>query len=141
MFRSFVGPPLADAMKPTLFILLVPFSFAYAYAPVLWGLAPGPVLDSVFAFTAVMALALVVMSRGAARWPFGAPWWSFTFPLDAFALAALAYARDHAGPAPLALAALAWFAATAVVALVGVRTMLALASRRLFVPPGPLAPG
>jgi tellurite resistance protein TehA-like permease len=41
-----------------------------------------------------MAAMLLVAAHGLLRWPFGPPWWAFTFPLDALA-AAVQFALEH----------------------------------------------
>ena len=87
-------------------------------------------LDGLYFFALALAAALLVVSRGLARWPFGTPWWTFTFPLDALAYAAARYAQDHPTPLWRALCALTLALATLFVALVLVRTLHSAASRR-----------
>lgn len=140
MHRLFTGPPLPDALRPTAFILIVPFSLIYANAPLLWGIPSGPALETIFAFVVVMALALALYARGAASWPFGPAWWALTFPLDALAIASLAYARQHPGTPGVAVAFVAWLTATLVVSIVLARTVRALFGGRLFAAPAPLTP-
>jgi tellurite resistance protein len=127
-YRVIAGPPLPDALRPTWFILLVPPSLIYAN-----GIALYPdlgFLETLYFFALALGAALLVVSRRFWRWPFGPPWWAFTFPLDALAYAATRYAQDH--PAPLARAACAAtvLLATAFVTLVLVRTLRSAASRR-----------
>jgi tellurite resistance protein len=127
-YRVIAGPPLPDALRPTWFILLVPPSLIYANGIALY---PGlGFLETLYFFALALGAALLVVSRRFWRWPFGPPWWAFTFPLDALAYAATRYAQDH--PSPLARAACAATVslATAFVALVLVRTLRNAASRR-----------
>jgi len=94
-YRVIAGPPLADALRPTWFILLVPPSLIYANG---FALFPEAVfLENLFFFALVLAAALLIVSRGFLRWPLGPAWWAFTFPLDALAYAAVRYAQQHSG--------------------------------------------
>jgi tellurite resistance protein len=120
--------PLPEALRPTWFILLVPPSLIYAN-----GLALFPdagFLEILFFAGLVVAAALLFFARGFWRWPFGPPWWAFTFPLDALAYAAVRHAQQHAGGPWRAIAAAALLLATFSVALVLARTLRSAASRR-----------
>src|SRR5213075_1917503 len=98
-----VGAALPDRLRPSWFILLVPPSLIYANGVALY---PGAAfLEVLFFFGLVLAVALLIVSRGLLRWPFGPAWWAFTFPLDALAYAAARYAQDHAAPLWEAIAA------------------------------------
>ena len=135
MHRTILGPPLPDAMKPTSFIMLVPVALVYAYAPSLWGVTPGPMLDALFYFELVMAAAFLIVARRAVTWPFGVPWWAFTFPLDAAAVGALAFANAHPTSTGLAIGWVMWGQATIVVVIVLARSVLAVTRGTLFVAP------
>lgn len=106
LYRTVAGPAIPEAARPTLFVFAVPPSLIYANGVALWG--AGPVLDAVFFGAVVVTTALLCASWTFLVWPFTSAWWSFTFPLDAFAVAAAHYARTHpAGPWPkIATAAL-----------------------------------
>jgi len=123
-YRAIVGAPLPEPLRPSWFILLVPPSLIYANGVALY---PGTeFLETLFFFGLVLAAALLVVSRNFLRWPFGAPWWAFTFPLDALAYAAARYAQDHPGPLWKAVCAATLLLATFFVALVLVRTLAAI---------------
>ena len=77
-------------------------------------------LENLLFFGLVLAVALLVYARGFWRWPFGAAWWAFTFPLDALAYAAARYAQEHPSPLWQAVAGVALLLATLFVALVPV---------------------
>ena len=127
-YRAIVGPPLADALRPTWFILLVPPSLVYAN-----GLALFPdavLLENLFYFALALAAALLIYARGFARWPFGPPWWAFTFPLDALAYAAARYAQDHPTPLWRGVCAATLLLAACFVLLVLARTLRSAASPR-----------
>jgi len=127
LYRAGTEKPLAEALRPTWFILLVPPSLIYANGIALYPQAL--FLENLFFFATLLAAALFACSRGLAGWPFGAPWWAFTFPLDAFAYAAVRYAHAHPSPLWKGVAALALAAATLFVALVLARTVRSAASR------------
>jgi tellurite resistance protein len=123
-YRAVVGAPLAERLRPSWFILLVPPSLIYANGLALY---PGtPLLEALYFFGLVLAAALLVVSRNLQRWPFGPPWWAFTFPLDALAYAAARYAQDHPTPIWHALSAVTFLVAAAFVALVLLKSLAAL---------------
>jgi tellurite resistance protein len=82
----------------------------------------------------LMAAPLLYAARACRRWPFGAPWWAFTFPLDALAGAAVRYAGKHAGGPWTVLAGSLLLLATAAVTVVLARTLIALARGTLLKP-------
>jgi tellurite resistance protein len=127
-YRAIAGPPFPDGFRPTWLILLVPPSLIYANGVALYSQLV--FLEPLYFFALALAAALLVVSRGFARWPFGPPWWAFTFPLDALAYAATRYAQDHPAPLWRALCAATLLLATFSVALVLVRTLRSAASRR-----------
>jgi tellurite resistance protein len=128
LYRAVVAPPLPEALRPSWFILLVPPSLIYAHGTTFFqGLEA---LENLYFFGLVLAAALLVYSRKLLRWPFGATWWAFTFPLDALAYAAARYAQEHPSTLWKAVAAIALALATLFVALVLLRNLRSAASRR-----------
>ncbi|HEY8067719.1 MAG TPA: hypothetical protein VIF38_02415 [Burkholderiales bacterium] len=133
LYRAYAGPELPPALRPSLFVLLVPPSLIYVNGDTLWPGQGAVHLQYLYYLALPLAAALLVSARGFWRWPFGAPWWAFTFPLDALAGAAAHFARAHpAGPWRL-LAGGLLLLATAAVVLVLLRTLLALQRGSLFV--------
>ena len=126
-YRVITAAPLPDRVRPSWFILLVPPSLIYANGLALY---PGFVfLESLYFFALVLAVALLVVSRGFARWPFSTWWWGFTFPLDALALAAARFAVEHPSPTWQAVAAATLaLAAVAVLICLG-RSLRSVSSR------------
>ena len=121
VYRAFAAPPLPEALRPSWFILLVPPSLIYAN-----GMALFPdftLLESLYPFALVLAVALFIYARRLTSWPFGPPWWAFTFPLDALAYAAVRYAQQYPAPVWKWIAGIALILATLFVALVLVRTL------------------
>jgi len=128
LYRAVSGPALPPALRPSWFILLVPPSLIYANGVALY---PDAVfLELLYPFALVLAVALLVYARRLAQWPFGAPWWAFTFPLDALAYAAVRYAQEHPSALWKSIAGAALALATLFVVLVLWRTLRSAASRR-----------
>ena len=127
-YRAISGPALPDPLRPTWFILLVPPSLIYAN-----GLALFPeavFLENLYYFAIALGVALLWISRGFARWPFGPAWWAFTFPLDALAYAAARYAQDHPTPLWRGVCAATLLLAALFVLIVLWRTLRSAASPR-----------
>jgi tellurite resistance protein len=121
-YRAMVGPPLPEALRPTWFILLVPPSLIYANGLALYD--GSWFLENLFYFGLALAVALLLYARKFWRWPVGAPWWAFTFPLDALAYAAARYAQEHPSPLWKAVAAATLVLATLFVVAVLARTLI-----------------
>ena len=127
LYRAIAGPPLAEALRPTWFILLVPPSLIYANGLALY---PEAVfLENLYFFGLALAAALLLVSRNFVEWPFGPPWWSFTFPLDALAYAAARYAQDHPSPLWQGVCGATMVLATLFVVLVLWKTLRSVAWR------------
>ena len=124
LLRALVRPALPAALRPSWFILLVPPALVYAHGSVLF--RDFAFLESLYFFGLVLAVALLAYARGLARWPFGAPWWAITFPLDALAYAAARYAGGHPEPVWTVLCGATLMLAMLAVMLVLVRSALAL---------------
>ena len=123
-YRAIVGAPLPERLRPSWFILLVPPSLIYANGIALY---PGTsLLETLYFFGLVLAAALLVVSRNFLSWPFGPPWWAFTFPLDALAYAAARYAQDHPEPLWRAAAAVTLLLAAAFVIVALLKSLAAL---------------
>ncbi|HEX9184555.1 MAG TPA: hypothetical protein VF876_14965 [Burkholderiales bacterium] len=124
LLRAVIGAPLPAGLRPSWFILLVPPTLIYAHGSVLF--RELAFLESLYFLALVLGAALLVYARSLARWPFGVPWWAFTFPLDGLALAAARYAGSHPAPVWTALCGATLLLATLAVLLVLTRTALAL---------------
>jgi tellurite resistance protein len=120
-YRAMTAAPLAEALRPSWFILLVPPSLIYANGMALYPEAH--FLESLFYFGLLLAVALLFYARRFLRWPFAPTWWAFTFPLDALAYAATRYAQEHPDALWRGVAAATLALATLSVALVLVRTL------------------
>jgi tellurite resistance protein len=134
LYRMAAGPALPEALRPSWFILLVPPSLIYVNGDTLWP-GQGMPLELLHHLALLLAAALLYAARGCRRWPFGAPWWAFTFPLDALAGAALRHAGTHAGGPWTVLAGMLLLLATVAVTIVLVRTLMALVRGALLAAP------
>jgi tellurite resistance protein len=128
VYRAMAAPPLAEVLRPSWFILLVPPSLVYANGVALYQGAF--FLENLYFFGLVLGVALLAYGRGFARWGFAVSWWAFTFPLDALAYAAARYAQEHPEPLWRGLAGATLLAATFFVLAVLWRTLRSGASRR-----------
>jgi len=128
LYRAFAAPDLPEPLRPSWFILLVPPSLIYAHGT--YFSPESTWLEGLFLVGVALFAALIVYGRRFWHWPFGPSWWAFTFPLDAFAYAAVRYAHAHPSALWKGVAALALLAATFVVAMVLARSLLA--ARHLF---------
>jgi tellurite resistance protein len=133
-YRTVAHAPLPPVLRPTWFIFLVPPSLIYANGVALAGSA-GVFLDGLFYLALALAPALLLASRDFPRWPFAAPWWAFTFPLDALATAAAQHAQLEPTPLWRGVAALTLVLAVAFVVLVLARTVSAFLRGALFAAP------
>jgi tellurite resistance protein len=124
LYRALAAPPLPPLLSPSWFILLVPPSLIYANGVLLYPNAT--FLENLYFVALAFAVGLFYYARSSWRWPYGAPWWAFTFPLDALAYAAARYAQDHPGAVWKAVAGVALGAATVVVTAVLLRWLFAL---------------
>jgi tellurite resistance protein len=127
LYRALFGPPLPEPLRPTWFILLVPPSLIYANGLALYPAAE--FLETLYFFGLALAAALLWAARRFLRWQFAAPWWAFTFPLDALAYAAARYAQDHPAPLWQGVSGATMVLATLFVALVLWKTLRSAASR------------
>ena len=130
-YRAVIGPPLPQAVRATWFIFLVPPSLVYANGMALFG--NFTFLENLFFFAILLATALLLYARDFLRWPFGTGWWAFTFPLDAFALAAARYAQNHPSTLWQGVAAAALLSAIFFVVVVLLKTLAAWGRGALLV--------
>lgn len=120
---------------PTLFILIAPPAVGYLSYVALTGGVQVDAFARVLIYVALfLTLLLFSMARTFLAVPFAVSWWAYTFPLDAITVATLEHAHLIHAPALAVLGGVLLAVASAVVALVLVRTLRAMASGALFVP-------
>ena len=129
--RLLFEPPLPDALKPSLLILIAPFAVGCSTYTVTTGRA-----DMFAQALYMLTLFLLAVLLGQLRHlpvccPFRISWWAVSFPLAASAIAGLRFAAAEPGFIPdlIALALLAL--ATLVVAGLFARTLLGLVKGEL----------
>ncbi|WFS03610.1 hypothetical protein [Rhizobium tumorigenes] len=126
--RHEVSLPLA--MRPSLLILIAPFSVGFLAYTNLTGRID-MFASSLFYFALFLLLVLVPKIL-CARIPFSVHWWAIGFPLAAMSLASFRYASAVASPA-LQVFATGLFACLAgAIAILSARTLFIIASGRLF---------
>lgn len=129
--RLLFEPPLPDAQKPTLLILVAPFAVGYSTYSVTTG-QQDVFAEALYMLTLfVLAVLLGQLRHLPVCCPFRVSWWAVSFPLAASAIAALRFAAAEPGfiPDSIALALLAL--ATLVIAGLLVRTLAGLVQGEL----------
>jgi tellurite resistance protein len=121
-YRAATGPALPPGLRPSWFIVLVPPSLIYANGIALY--PDAAFLELLYPLGLVLVVALLIYARRLLQWPFGPPWWAFTFPLDALAYAAVRYAQSHPGDLWRWIAAVTLGLATLFVSAVLIRTLM-----------------
>jgi tellurite resistance protein len=130
-FRLVLHDRLPAVLRPTLFIFLGPPAVAFIAYITLNGEIDN--FARILFYSAVLiALLLASMAPSFMSLPFAPTWWSFTFPLDAFANAGLHYSTKMGSQLFVTGAAAVLAIATAVVGVVAVRTLFALFSGALL---------
>ena len=124
--RLVFEPPLPDALKPSLLILVAPFAVGYSAYTVTVGQADlfAEALYTLMLF--MLAVLLGQLRHLAACCPFRVSWWAVGFPLAAASIASLRFAAAQPGLVANAVAfVLLALATLAIAALLG-RTVLGL---------------
>ena len=124
--RLLFEPPLPDALKPSLLILIAPFAVGFSTYTVTTGRT-----DMFAEALYMLTLFLLAVLLGQLRHlpvccPFRISWWAVSFPLAASAIAALRFAAAEPGLIPDLIALTLLALATLVVAGLFARTLLGL---------------
>ncbi len=125
--RLLFEPPLPDALKPSLLILVAPFAVGYSAYTVTVG-HTDLFAEALYMLTLFMLAVLIGQLRNL-PWccPFRVSWWAVSFPLAACSIAALRFASAQPGIIMDAVALALLALATLVIALLLCRTVLGLA--------------
>lgn len=126
----FVGP-LSDAMKPSMLIMVAPFSVGFSAYVATAGHIDG-FAETLYMLMLFMLAVVGGRLRNLGRCcPFRVSWWAVSFPLAASASAALRYA-EHAQNEAATLIAIALLAfATVIIVALLVRTLIGIALGQL----------
>ena len=130
--RLFVGP-LPPPLRPTLGVEIAPAPVATLVAATLWPALPADVLLIGIGISCGPLIAVLARWRWWTSVPFSAGFWSFSFPLAAFASVIVEAVRRGGWPMEVAYGAV--LAVSALIGYLAVRT-LALLFRGRLLPPG-----
>lgn len=129
--RLFAGP-LPLPLRPTLGLELAPTSVGALAMAVLWPQLPADALLVALGIGIGPAVAVLVRWRWWAETPFSAGFWSFSFPIAAYA--GVVVEAVHRGGWPLWPAWSAMLVASVVIAFLALRTLLLWRAGRLLPP-------
>ncbi len=133
-YRIVFHKQLPPKLVPTLFIFVPPPAVGMLSYLALTGGEMDVLARLLANFTLFLVLLLLSLGHRFVKVPFAVSWWAFTFPLDAAAVATLVHAEKTGSELTAWIGGGLVGIATAVVALVLVRTFVALARGQLFVP-------
>ena len=124
--RLVFEPPLPDALKPSLLILVAPFAVGYSAYTLTVGQADlfAEALYMLMLF--MLAVLLGQLRHLAVCCPFRVSWWAVSFPLAAVSIASLRFAATQPGLVTDAIAFVLLALATLVIAALLGRTVLGL---------------
>lgn len=134
LHRLFEGA-MPEALRPTLGVELAPPTIATLSASVIWPQLPADVLLIGLGLAAGPIVAVLARFRWWGQVPFSVGFWSFSFPVAAYAACVVEAVRRGGWP-PL-VGGIALALASAVVAFLLLRTLGLLARGRLIPPPPP----
>lgn len=129
--RLFEGT-MPEALRPTIGLELAPATISTLAAATIWPLLPGDVLIVGLGIAAGPVVAVMMRFKWWARIPFALGFWSFSFPLAAFAGAVTEVVRRGGWP-PL-VGGLALLVASTVIAFLLAKTLLLLLRNQLLLP-------
>ena len=132
MNRLFAGP-LPPPLRPTLGVEIASAPVATLVAATLWPALPADVLLIGLGISCAPLIAVLARWRWWSAVPFSAGFWSFSFPIAAFASVVVEAVRRGGWPTPVAYAAV--IIASALIGYLAVRT-IALVLRGRLLPPG-----
>lgn len=127
--RLFEGA-MPEALRPTIGLELAPASVAVLAAGAIWPLLPGDVLIVGLGVASGPVLAVVARYKWWGAVPFSLGFWSFSFPLAAFAGAVIEVVRR--GGWPPFIGAIALGVALLAFAFLGVKTLILAARGKLL---------
>ena len=129
--RLLFEPPLPDALKPSLLILVAPFAVGYSTYTLTTG-KTDIFSQALFMLTLFMLTVLLGQMRNLPLCcPFRVSWWAVSFPLAASAIAALRFAAADKSVISNAIAMVLLALATLVIAGLFLRTLLGFAKGEL----------
>lgn len=130
--RLFEGA-MPEALRPTIGLELAPPTVGTLTVATLWPQLPGELLIIGLGIAAGPLVAVMARHKWWRQVPFAVGFWSFSFPVAAFAASVIEVVRR--GGWPSGVAATALILASAVIAFLAVRTVLLLGRGQLIPPP------
>lgn len=130
--RLFEGA-MPEALRPTIGLELAPASVAALAAGAIWPLLPGDVLIVGLGVASGPVVAVMARYKWWGKVPFSIGFWSFSFPLAAFAGAVIEVVRR--GGWPPVIGAVALGVALAAFAFLGVKTLVLMSQGKLLSSP------
>ncbi len=129
--RLLFAPPMPDALKPSLLILVAPFAVGYSTYVATVG-HTDIFAEALYALTLFMLAVLLGQLRNLPwSYPFRVSWWAVSFPLAASSIAALRFAAAEPGMVTDGIAVALLGLATVVIAALFGRTVFGLLAGEL----------
>jgi tellurite resistance protein len=129
--RLIFAPPIPDALKPSLLILLAPFAVGYSTYTTTIG-KTDIFAEALYMLTLFILSVLLSQLRMFLRCcPFRVSWWAVSFPLAACSIASLRFAAVRPNVIADAIALMLLALATVVIAVLSGRTLLGIAQGEL----------
>lgn len=129
--RLLFEPPMPEGLRPTLLILLAPFSVGYSTYTVTTG-RQDTFAEAIFMLMLfLLAVLLTQLRHLPSCCPFRMSWWAVSFPLASAAIAGLRFAGSEPGVASDAIAIGLLALASVIIAALLIRTLLGLARGEL----------
>ena len=132
MHRVVFCAPLSEKSVPTLFILLAPPSIGLSAYFAFTGGEAGPLAHIFYCFGLFVAILIASLANRFLQVHYFLSWWAMTFPSSAWAGACISYYKVHPTPATAVVAGLALLIATGLLAVVFMRTLVALSQGTLL---------
>lgn len=134
LYRKLFHDPIPAKLMPTLAILIAPPAIGFVSYIALNGGVIDTMARLLFYNALILLLLVISLFPRLARIPFALPWWAYTFPMDAFAIASLSFAAATGEQVMFWIAGAALIAATLINGYVAVRTIIAMRAGKVFVP-------
>jgi tellurite resistance protein len=134
LYRKLFHDPIPAKLMPTFAILVAPPAIGFVSYMALNG-GQIDALARILYYVALLLAAIVVsLFPKLVKIPFGLPWWAYTFPMDALAIASLIYAGATRASGVEMVASVALALATMINIWVAYKTVRAIQAGHVFVP-------
>ena len=134
LYRKLFHDPIPAKLMPTVAILVAPPAIGFVSYMALNGGQIDALARILYYVALLLAVIVVSLFPKLVKIPFGLPWWAYTFPMDALAIASLIYASATGAPGVEMVASIALALATLINIWVGYKTLRAIQGGHVFVP-------